>query len=210
MQSLLNPRSDTTFSSSHLPWCFCSTAAVLLFSRKNQAHLKHNKNQNTTQTTQNKENVLKLFITHKMLWDGFMSKMVILFLATGVMLFFCWFFQHLKKLEWKYVTDATIPGKSFSTCIQVDAENSKYLTCGFVFSLHQRDYVGLRSVHMEAARAADTVLKTKGDLAYMRAHICKHPFFANYNIIIWDSHYHYIIVACSYEIQVDIVGMCML
>lgn len=31
------------FSSSRLPYCFCSTAAVLLFSVKNQAHLKQNK-----------------------------------------------------------------------------------------------------------------------------------------------------------------------
>lgn len=174
--SLLNPWSDAIFSSSHLPRCFCSTAAVLLFSRKNQAHLKQNKSQNTTQTKQIKENVLKHFITHKMLWDGFMFKMVILFLAIGLMLFFCWFFRPLKKLEWKYFTGFTIPGKSLSTWIQVYAENSKYLACGFVFSLHQRDYVGLRSVHMEAARDTDNVLKTKGDLAYMCAHIHKYLF----------------------------------
>lgn len=163
------------FSSSWLPRCFCSTAVVLLFSRKNQAHLKQNKNQNTTQTNQFKENVLKHFVTHKMLWDGFMLKTVILFLAIDLMLFFCWFFQPLKKLEWKYFTDVTIPGKSSSTWIQVYAENSKYLACGFVFSLCQRDYAGL-SVHTEAARDTDTVLKTKGDLAYMCAHICKHLF----------------------------------
>lgn len=68
-------------------------------------------------------------------------------------------------------------GKARQHEIQVYAENSKYLACGFVFSLHQRDYVGLGSVHMEAVRDTDTVLKTKGDLASMCARICKYLFW---------------------------------
>lgn len=195
------------FFSSHLPRCFCSTAAVFLFSGKNQAQL--NQNKTRTQHKQTKwKKVLKHFITRKMSWDGFTFKMVLLFLAIDLMLCFCWFFQPLKKLEWKYFADVTFPGKSLSTWIQVCVENSKYLACGFVFSLHQRDYVGLRSIHMEAARDTDSVLKPKGNLAYVCTYMQIHIFLQI--IIIQESHYHYVIVACSSESWVDTLGVYML
>lgn len=198
------------FSSNHRPYCFCSTAAVLLFSVKNQAHLKQNKTRTQhKQTKWKKKKVLQHFNTCKMSWDGFMFKIVVLFLAIDLMLFFCWFFQPLKKLEWKYFADVTFPGKSLSTWVQVCVENSKYLACGFVFSLHQRDYVGLRSVHMEAARDTDSVLKPKGNLAYI--YVCLHANISFLQIIIiQESPYCYIAVVCSSESWVDTLGVYML
>lgn len=155
---LLKPHQN--FWSSHLPHSLCSTSVVLLFSRKKQRCLKENKKQNTMQTNRIKENVLKDFITHK-IWDGHVFETTILFLATGLVMSFCWFFQPLKKLEWKYFSDVTIPGNSLSTLTQVNAANSKYLACAFVFFLHQRDYMEWRSVHMKAVRDTDSVLKTR-------------------------------------------------
>lgn len=159
---LLKPHQN--FWSSHLPHSLCSTSVVLLFSRKKQRCLKENKKQSTMQTNQIKENVLKHFLAHKM-WDGHVFKTAILFLATGLVISFCWFFQPLKKLEWKYFTDVTIPGNGLSTLTQVNAANSKYLACAFVFFLHRRDYTGWRSVHMKAVRDTGSVLsKTRGAL----------------------------------------------
>lgn len=167
-------RHDFLFQPSACLFLFNSCSPLI--QREKSSIVKTKQNPEQIQTNQIKENVLKHFNTHMMLWDGFMSKMVILFLAIYLMLFFCWFFQPPRKSEWKYFTDVTIPGKSLSTEIQVYAENSKCLACGFLFFLHQRDYVGLRSVHMEAARDTGTVTKTKGDLSYQCTHICKYLF----------------------------------
>lgn len=83
--------------------------------QEKSAIVKAKQNPEQIQTNQIKEIFLEPFNTHMMLWDGFMSKMVILFLAIYLMLFFCWFFQPLRNLDWKYFTDVTIPGKSLST-----------------------------------------------------------------------------------------------
>lgn len=142
-----------------------------------------------------------------MLGDEFVFNMAILFLAIDLMLFFCWFFQPLKKWNENILLMLLSLGKSLSTWVQVYAGNLKCLACGFVFSLHCRDHAGLRSIQMEVERDIDTVFEMKGNLAYMCAHTCR---YLSLQMITWEIHYHSIMVAYPYENWVDTVRLYML